>query len=122
MGLSGFSYPFALTSQGRWAVASGLSKVRVNLEQIANTTLLSRWYEPNAGSNAPLLVFDNPSSSNMQLLADELTAAFIRNEPRALPSVSVYSDGTPGVVRVVVRYTLVETNEQDQFEFEMGGN
>lgn len=118
---SGLSFPPKLTSLGKWEVKSGLDKYRQNIQSIASTMLKERWYEPAFGTTAYKAVFRNPSLESAQFARDAVARAIRELEPRVSASISVsISDNNPGTIIVNVRYRVLPTDEQDEFEFEVG--
>ena len=103
---------------GRFAVSAREQSVRESVYLILMTNRGERWLEPGFGSQMMSYAFMDTSPTMMRLMADDLRALLLQQEPRISDvDVSIDPETRDGCLLVSVRYTVAATNRQDNLVF-----
>lgn len=115
----GVSFPPRLGPDGRWATSAGAENVRESIRVILLTELEERVMLPEFGAGLKRYLFQPNSAPTHRLLAERITQALGRWEPRiAVASVDVEPDEDESRAAVVaLRYRLVATGAFEQLRF-----
>jgi len=100
-----------VNADGRWPAADGEKSIREALWNILATRPGERLMRPEFGVGLERYVHQPNTSTTRELIADRITRAIGRWEPRIdLDGVDVVSDETaPTRARVTIRYRIRET-------------
>lgn len=107
--LRGFAFPFRIDPRsGGVAVTAGTQKLTENLERLLLSRVGERLMLRDYGGNATQLFQENINDGLIVVARNQIAAAILRYEPRALPQdVSVLSHEAELYVRV--QYLQAET-------------
>ena len=103
---------------GRFSLSSGAQSVRESVYLILMTQRGERWLEPEFGSRILSYTFLDISPTTVTLLANELRALLLEQEPR-ISDVQVELDPEmrEGCLIFNLSYTITETNTRDNLVF-----
>jgi phage baseplate assembly protein W len=115
MAISGLEFPLRISRNGAFAVVEENTKIRQNLERIANTALRERFYEPNMGSVGYKTLFRNQTESTASAIASLVAAAIAEQENRVVAKVASVTDSDEGTLELRIQYYRIDTREVDSF-------
>jgi len=103
---------------GRFTCSSGKDSVRESVYLILMTQRTERLMRPEFGSNVMEYVFAQTDATMLNLMAQEISEAILRNEPR-IGNVDVDLDqySKPGCLFINLRYTVRGDNVMENMVF-----
>ncbi len=103
---------------GRFSLSSGAQSVRESVYLILMTQRGERWLEPEFGSRILSYTFLDISPTTVTLLANELRALLLEQEPRISDvQVELDPETREGCLIFNLSYTITETNTRDNLVF-----
>ncbi len=116
---TGPSFPLALDENGQIAMASDEAKIRQSLWNILTTAQGERVMRADFGCGIHELVFQTMSDTMLGRVADQVSSALARWEPRIdLLAVSVTPDETePNRLLIAIDYSIRATNSRQNLVY-----
>lgn len=103
---------------GRFAVSAGAQSVKESVYLILMTNQGERWLEPEFGSQMLTYAFMDASPTMLRMLSDDLRDLLLRQEPRiGEVEVEIDPSAKDGCLLVSIRYSIAESNTQDNLVF-----
>ena len=103
---------------GRFTLSSGPQSVKESIYIILMTNQGERWLEPTFGSQIMRYTFMDTSLTMLNIMSNELRAFLLEQEPRISDvEVDINPEVKDGCLIVNIRYTIANTNTQDNLVF-----
>lgn len=113
--LKGFKWPLEMSDNGRLSVVEETDKIKQNGENIIETVLRERWYEPNQGTENYLGILRNFSNSDAPAIVTALAKSLNEQEPRAIWRVRFVEANSGGQVIFNIRFVRKDTQRIESF-------
>lgn len=116
---AGMKFPPAINlSTGRFQISSAQTSVKESVYMILMTSRGERWLLPSFGSRLLSYTFMDTSITMLSILANELRATLLEQEPRiADVTVDIDSGSREGCLVINIGYRIIVSNRQDNLVF-----
>ena len=114
----GWSFPPAFDRASGVQMLNGEDDIRSSLEILLSTRVGERVMQPLYGCNMDAMVFESMTTSFQTFMKKQIENAILSEEPRIdLQSIDLQTQGTNGVILIIVDYVVRATNTRTNLVF-----